>query len=199
MKNKPSFDQPPERGWTDAAARRAAGNLTRRSVLCRLGYAAAAALGANFLVANGPKASATVVAKPPCQLDTDIAKGCGKTGLYCGLTGPAICSGPIKVVPDCIKAGGCPAGTAPYSSWTACCQCPNQANTGLSVTYTDCCGTVDASKCENVGVTVNPPCTGAAVSCPGCYASDWCGIIGFGGGAYVCTLVSAGAKCTPAA
>ena len=42
-------------GLVGAAAKFAATRLTRRSPVCRLGYAAAALVGAEFLVANGQR------------------------------------------------------------------------------------------------------------------------------------------------
>gem|GEM_PF-5853477 len=56
MKSKPPFERSPGAGWGGIAARQAARIMTRRSALCRLGYAAAALLGARFLVADGPRA-----------------------------------------------------------------------------------------------------------------------------------------------
>ena len=193
MKSKPSLERPSGTGWTGKAAKHAAGSMTRRGALCRLGYAAAAILGANFLLADGPKAHATVVAKPPCQLDTKSP--CNADGLYCGMQknagdckGYAQCSG-------CIQANGCPQGTSPEGSWTACCLCPGSTTTGLYVTMQDCCGTITVNgKCWRCA-PVYPGCTNETCTNNSCLGMDWCDYLV----SYACTLVTVGGKCAPAA
>lgn len=195
MKSKPSRERPPGTGWAGKAAKHAAGSMTRRSALCRLGYAAAAMLGANFLVADGPKARATVVANPPCQFNQQ--KRCSPDGDLCGLqTGASLCN-PLAACPGCLQANGCPQGTSPSGSWVLCCQCANNNNQGILMTYTDCCGKLDTTG----------PCGG---NCPAphvacgklprdpCYftslGADWCEVTN---PSYACTTYSADGKCTP--
>lgn len=200
MKNKPPPERPSGTGWAGKAAKHAAGSMTRRGALCRLGYAAAGILGARFLLADGPKALATVVANSPCQLKQD---GCAVTSIYCGMetpagASPAIDCGSLKIFgPDCDQ-NGCPAGTTPSGEWIACCTCPQNQAKGLSVTYQDCCGTVDASRCKSFG-GINPSCASQICDPASCDFGevDWCSPSFFGG--YVCTKVTVGGSCTPKA
>jgi hypothetical protein len=198
MNKQHDFRQVRKRDVVGIAAEKCATHFTRRSVLCRFAYAAAAILGAQFLVAEGFRGTAWANEGPKCKLNTNATAGCSPTGLYCGFTGPTICSGG-GVPTGCIQQSGCPAGTTPYGSWTACCQCPDQGTVGANVTYTDCCGTVSAAKCGNNGVGVPPPCPGGtanSTACPGCYLSDWCGNFVTGGGKYVCSVIKQGTQCT---
>ncbi len=192
LKSKPSLETLPGAGWGGIAARHAAGRMTRRSALCRLGYAAAAILGANFLVADGPKARATVVANPPCNL----SKTC--SGLYCGLSNDAsTCDQLAGSCPNgCMQANGCPVGSQPEGSWTGCCSCANGA-ASYTVVYTDCCSSQFKNYLQ-LPAPCNPnPCF-EHVNCPAnrYSTSGWCqDVVDICGGPgtdyYICTQVRA--------
>ena len=177
--------------WNNAMASRIAAGLTRRNVLCRLGYFAATILGAEFLIANVPRARGTVIANPPCQLELNY--NCTPTSINCGMQPPAVdCGGAVPSNPNCMQANGCPAGTAPGENWRACCTCPENSSVGVSVLYTDCCGSVDKTKCSKW--------SGLGHSCTNklCGASQsWCQTSGSNN--YVCTKIVAAGKCTPGA
>jgi hypothetical protein len=197
LKSKPSFERPAGTGWAGKAAKHAAGSMTRRGALCRLGYAAAAIFGANFLVADGPKATATVVANPPCQFNQ--TSPCSTDGWLCGLQPNAAPCNPLSACPGCLQANGCPQGSAPSGSWKLCCQCLGNPNLGRMVTFTDCCGTPFdptgsgpcGSSCPAL-LRVPKGCNGN--HCNACIIADWCEPFA---GKYICTNVTSGGKCTP--
>jgi hypothetical protein len=159
-------------GLADGMSQRAALGLTRRSVICRVGYAAAALLGAKFLVADGPRALAKVAANPPCF---DQQSPCGNTGIACGLSNDASPCGMLSSnCPGCLQANGCPAGTAPNGSWTGCCACAN-GNAKYTVTYTDCCRSDGGYGLTGLPAPCNGPNCFLHVECPRNPATqNWC-------------------------
>ena len=181
-------------GLVGAAAKFAATRLTRRSLVCRLGYAAAALMGAEFLVANGPRAVATVKGTPPCF---DQKDPCGANGKWCSIASNAAPCDQMKTCAGCLQASGCPVGTAPEDSWTACCICVGQANLGWFVKYVDCCATaLSGLSTQNLPL----PCKGcfpqglSGTNCVGANhtAGSWCSTLHPN---YVCTQVQVGGPC----
>ena len=189
-------------GLVGAAAKFAATRLTRRSLVCRLGHAAAALMGAEFLVANGPRAVATVVGKSPCQFSQ--TNPCGANGILCGVESQAYPCSQLASCKDCL-VDGCPQGTQPEAHWTGCCLCTNEMGT-VKVNYTDCCSATLQNQtqlpavCQPCLPMVKDPCTGRVHSS----TLSWCqGSLGFcdealGSDTYICTRVtSTNTACSP--
>lgn len=199
LKNQPEIKHRPDLDWTGTVARNLASGLTRRSVLCRLSYAAAAVLGVRFLVAGGARGSGTPGAKGhlPCFSESDKCNG-----ILCGLQVSALLCEPLKACPGCLdNKTHCPQGTAPSDSWYLCCTCTNDNTKATQVIYTDCCGTpIDphgpgpcGEKCAQI--PENPGCKQPRAPCylTG-FGADWCTV---GAGTYVCTTYRPTVPCTP--
>lgn len=188
-------------GLMGAAARAAASRLTRRSLVCGLGYAAAAVMGAKFLIADGARAMATVKAGPTCF---DAKNPCGTHGLLCGLSGGAVvCKEAFGSVgcPNCLQGNGCPKGSQPNQSWTGCCSCAN-GSASYTVQYTDCCS--GSYTCNKLPPPCNTNGNNTCVCHSDCSANpvtdQWCNYYVdcrvSTGNNYVCTRVTpTSAKC----
>lgn len=192
--------KPEQADLADRISQKAAIGLTRRSVICRAGYAAAALLGAKFLVADGPRALAKVAANPPPNC-FDQAHPCAPDGLYCGIgLGVAPCS-QMAGCKGCLQANGCPVGTAEIHTWQACCLCTGQANHGTMVNYSDCCGLPLSGYSFN---NLPAPCNGCfpngltGATCVGGIhgTASWCSYLQPD---YICTNVWLGGPCNQAA
>jgi hypothetical protein len=180
-------------GLVGAAAKFAATRLTRRSLVCRLGYAVAALAGAEFLVADGPRALAKVAANPPCAFSTALysAPGggkCGKNGMLCGISKTAALCSDFAACPGCLQASGCPQGRKAENSWTGCCSCLNLQASYL-VQYTDCCSGTIANQ-NGLPAVCSKNCIAGNAGCPNnAIIQSWCSGLIFQDN-YICTAVS---------
>lgn len=173
MNKQHDFRQVRKRDIVGITAEKCATHFTRRSVLCRFAYAAAAILGAQFLVAEGFRGTAWANEDPGCNYAPNDP--CGANGMLCGIAQGAIpCSG-LAACLGCLQANGCPLGTAPEGSWQGCCTCANKAGSQI-VIYTDCCSSTIANQtklpaqCQPCLPLLSAGCTG------GCHpgAQAWC-------------------------
>jgi len=194
--------------------------MSRRGLLGLIGKLSA---GVTFLSVLGSGMGTAFAKKEPRRARDPFCvpkdPNCALNGHPCAPFGN---SSPGVDCSNCIQPGdpnhplqkGCPAGTIQAGSWAGCCPCsePDKAGKGTEVTYNDCCGFLDHTRCPKgckagpritpsfIGTVPNPsgrgtkPQFGNCFSPPGAFGSysNWCDETN--GGAH-CTQVNVGTTC----
>lgn len=184
-----------KRSRLDEVFQKASLDLSQRVSRRRLlGFVGKATMSGTFLGLLGGRLMAAFTEAPQQQPPCEPANAqCAMNGKPCAPFGN---SSPGVDCSTCLQQGGdnsgCPAGSVKGGSWIGCCPCKDDATRGREITYKDCCGPLDRTRCPkgcNPGSRVWPavigrkpptiPKRGSTPVFGNCYApggswSNWC-------------------------